>query len=141
MHSLATTTELLREGGGLGLCTGLGWFTTKHSVSILGATPPSEGFRRGDTTAAQASIDAGALPVAEGEEALGAATVAAATVVYDRDGTPSGAPVFAQRDDGRRVAARAHPDTLATLAGVSLVGSRIEVVGGDPPTYVVAESS
>jgi acetyl-CoA C-acetyltransferase len=134
-HAIATTVELLREGGGLGLCTGLGWFTTKHSVGIYGATPPPDGFRRGDTTSAQAAIDASELPVTL--EASGPATVVAGTVIHDRAGQVASAPVFADLPDGRRVAATAHDDELASLAGVSLVGRTIELVSSDPLLYRV----
>jgi acetyl-CoA C-acetyltransferase len=135
-HAVATIVDLLREGGGRGLCTGLGWFTTKHSIGVYGAEPPPSGFRRGDTTAAQAEIDATALPVTL--EASGAATVVASTVIYDRDGAVSGAPVFADLPDGTRVAAAAHPDELSSLAGVSLVGRTIELVDSEPVRYRVA---
>jgi acetyl-CoA C-acetyltransferase len=135
MHSVATTVGRLRDGGGLGLCTGLGWFTTKHSVGIYGAQPPPQGFRRGDTTAAQHAIDASERPLAL--DAEGPATVVAATVTYGRDGAPETAPVFADLADGRRVAALAHPDDLADLAGVSLVGHTVRLVGGEPLSYRV----
>jgi acetyl-CoA C-acetyltransferase len=134
-HAIATTVERLREGGGTGLVTGLGWFTTKHSIGIYGAEPPAGGFRRGDTSAAQAAIDATELPVAL--EASGPATVVASTVIHDRDGAVASAPVFADLPDGRRVAATAHDDELASLVGELLVGRTIELVEGEPLRYRV----
>lgn len=133
MHAIATTVDRLREGGGLGLCTGLGWFTTKHSIGVYGADPPPGGFRRGATAEAQERIDATELPLAL--EARGHATVVASTVTYERDGTPTGAPVFAELPDGRRVAARADDDLLPELVGRSLVGTSIELVSSEPLTY------
>lgn len=138
-HAVATTVELLREGGGRGLCTGLGWFTTKHSIGIYGAEPPPDGFRRGDTSAAQAEIDATELSVTL--DASGPARVVASTVIYDRDGGVASAPVFADLPDGRRVAATAHDDDLAGLAGVSLVGAQIELVEREPLRYRVGSAS
>ena len=63
-HGIATMAENLRGTGGLGLCSSPGGFMTKHGVTVLGATPPPDGFRRGDTGADQAMIDARALTVA-----------------------------------------------------------------------------
>ncbi len=68
-HGIATLTDRLRESQGagptrLGLATGLGWFVTKHALGLYGTTPPPGGFRRGDTTADQAGIDASAVEVA-----------------------------------------------------------------------------
>lgn len=135
MHSIATMVGRLRDGGGRALTTGLGWYITKHSVGVYGSEPPPDGFVHGDTAAAQAAIGDSALDVAATAE--GSATVDASTVVYDRDGSVSGAPVFARLVDGRRVAAAAHDDDLGPqLAGVSLVGTTIAVTG-DPPTYRV----
>jgi acetyl-CoA C-acetyltransferase len=139
MHAIATVVDRLRERGGRGLTTGLGWYITKHSVGVYGSEPPPEGFRLGDTRAAQEAIDRTALEVAG--TADGRAVVDASTVIYDRDGSVSGAPVFARLDDGRRVAATADPADLgAHLTGVSLVGATV-TVSGEPPTYRVVEGA
>jgi acetyl-CoA C-acetyltransferase len=133
MNAVATLVGRLREGGGSGLVTGLGWFTTKHSIGIYGAEPAPDGFRRGDTTAAQAAIDASELPFTL--EASGRATVVASTVIYDREGTVTNVPVFADLPDGTRVAANAHEDELPALAGELLVGRTVDLVSRDPLTY------
>jgi acetyl-CoA C-acetyltransferase len=139
MHAVATMVGRLREGGGRALTTGLGWYITKHSVGIYGSEPPPAGYRRGDTSEAQARIDASEVEVALTAE--GTATVEASTVVYDRDGSVAGAPVFARLPDGRRLAAAAHDDQLGPdLAGRSLVGATIEVTG-EPPVYRVVDAS
>jgi acetyl-CoA C-acetyltransferase len=135
MHSIATMAERLRMGGGLGLCTGLGWYTTKHSIGIYGADPAPEGFRFADTTEVQARIDASARPTTL--DAAGPATVVASTITYERDGTPSGAPVFADLPDGTRVAAEAAEGVAAGLDRRSLVGTTIDLVGTEPLTYEV----
>jgi acetyl-CoA C-acetyltransferase len=133
MHSVATTVDRLRGGGGFGLCTGLSWYTTKHCIGVYGAEPPPHGFRRGDSADAQAAIDATEIPVVL--DAAGPATVVASTVTYERDGRPTDAPVFADLPDGRRVAARAADGLAEGLAGVSLVGARIRLSGTEPLTY------
>ncbi len=138
LHAIATMADILRERGGTGLCTGLGWYATKHSVGVYGATPPPSGWQRGDTAAAQRAIDASAVPVAT--EAEGTATVVAATIVAGEPGGPAvaGAPVVARLDDGRQVAAVPAPgEDLQALAGRNLVGERI-MVAGSPPTYRLA---
>ena len=79
-----------------------------------------------------AEIEASALSVAA--EAPGEATVVGGTVVYARDGSVARAPVIAELDDGQRIVAKAEPALLASLAGKSLVGSRVSVAGS-PPVY------
>ena len=135
LHAVATMAGRLRESGGVGLVTGLGWYATKHSVGLYGTEPPTGGWRRGDTTAAQAAIDATAVPVAE--EAEGPATVVAATVVAGRGHAPQAAPVIARLADGRPVAAAAHESELPGLAGRNLVGETV-LVDGRPPRYRLA---
>lgn len=135
MHSIATMADLLREEPGRALVTGLGGFITKHAAGVYGSEPPPEGFRRGDTSADQRAIDASAIPLAV-DDARGGATVDASTVVYAADGSVESVPVIARLDDGRRVAAKAHPDEIAPLAGRSLVGARVEVAGS-PATFRV----
>ncbi|GIU84870.1 MAG: hypothetical protein KatS3mg008_1645 [Acidimicrobiales bacterium] len=134
MHAIATTVERIRETGGLGLCTGLGWYVTKHALGLYGAEPPPNGFRVGDTSAAQERIDAGALEVVESHEGL--ARVVAGTVAYDKQGNPVSAPVFAETPDGRRVVAAAAESELPHLVGRFLVGATVRV-SGSPPTYRV----
>ena len=135
-HGIATLTDLLREEGGTGLATGLGWFATKHAAGMYGASPPPHGFRPGDTAEAQARIDATALTLADAH--VGEATVAAATVVYDRDGRVVAAPAYLDLPDGSRLPAAAGSSLLADLAGAELVGARVEV-SGEVPTYRVLE--
>ena len=142
-HGIATVCDLLRDGaGGLGLATGLGWFVTKHALGLYGSTPPPGGFRRGDTTAAQAAIDASAVDVAEELDAPETATVVAATVWRDNDGTAAGAPVVARLGDGRHMAlAPADEDVVAAMGATDMpgfVGGSIVVQAGEP-RYRLAE--
>jgi len=132
LHAIATMTDLVRQRGGTGLVTGLGWYATKHSVGLYGTVPAEHGWRAGNTTVAQAAIDDSALVVAE--EADGPATVTASTVVMGPAGTPIAAPVVARLADGRQVAAAAESSELAALAGQNLVGRLVEVAGR-PPRY------
>jgi acetyl-CoA C-acetyltransferase len=135
LHAIATMAARLRHTGGTGLVTGLGWYATKHAVGVYGADPPPDGWRRADTTAAQAAIDATTAEVTG--DAIGPATVVASTVVSGRDGRPSAAPVIARLDDGRQVAAAAEDEELAALAGRNLVGERI-LLSGPLPRFRMA---
>jgi acetyl-CoA C-acetyltransferase len=135
LHAIATMADRLRRGGGTGLVTGLGWYATKHAVGIYSSEPPARGWRRGDTTQAQADIDASAVEVAG--DAVGPATVLASTVVAGHDGKPRAAPVIARLADGRHVAAAAEDDELPALDGRNLVGERI-VISGPLPRFRLA---
>jgi acetyl-CoA C-acetyltransferase len=132
LHAIATMVERVREHGGTGLVSAMGWYATKHAVGIYGDVPPARGWRRGETAEAQRSIDASAVAVAPAAD--GPAVVVAATTVCGPDGAVSAAPVIARLPDGRQIAAAAVPAGLADLAGEELVGRRV-VVSGAPPRY------
>jgi acetyl-CoA C-acetyltransferase len=147
LHSIATMTEKLRESGedALGMVTGLGWYVTKHSVGVYGASPPPHGWRVADTSRAQRAIDASAAAVAEpvdleadlsSAKKLGA-TVLASTLAMGRDGEVTAAPVIAALDDGRQTALACGEKDTRVLSGTNLVGERVEVFGS-PPRYRVA---
>ncbi|KAA0233082.1 MAG: hypothetical protein JJLCMIEE_02886 [Acidimicrobiales bacterium] len=134
MHSIATAVERLRGTDRLALVSGLGWFTTKHSIGVYGGRAPADGFVKADTSTAQAEIDATAVPITDRPEGL--ATVDAATVAYGKDGGVVAAPVYATLADGTRAALGATRSTMAELAGVNLVGATVEIAG-DGPFYRV----
>ncbi len=131
-HAIASMALRLRESGRLGYVAGNGGYLSKHSLGIYGTEPPKQAFRSIDTAKQQAEIEASALSIAA--EASGEATVVGGTVVYARDGSVARAPVIAELDDGQRIVAKAEPALLASLAGKSLVGSRVSVAGS-PPVY------
>jgi acetyl-CoA C-acetyltransferase len=113
-HSLATLAARLREDGGdaRGLATGVGWYLTKHAVTVLGAAPPERPFARLDV---QAEVDG--LPSREIVGSVsGPAPVEAYTALYDRDGTPTLGIVSCVLEDGRRTFART--DDAGTLASL-----------------------
>ncbi|HLI52757.1 MAG TPA: hypothetical protein VKU88_00375 [Acidimicrobiales bacterium] len=137
-HAIASLAQRLRDTGGLGLISGLGWYCTKHSLGVYGAEPPPGGYRRGDTSSAQRAIDATSLEVAAGLDRPVEATVEASTVLYDRKGQPVGAPAVATLADGRRIVAAAAPEELRQLDGQLIVGARVAVEGSPPRYRVVA---
>jgi acetyl-CoA C-acetyltransferase len=105
-HALAAMMPRLRaERDALGLVHGLGWSCTKHALAVLGGTPPPRGWRRIDTRAIQAEVDAAPAPVVV-DRASGPARVETYTVVHGRDGTPErGVAIVRLGDDRRSVAA------------------------------------
>lgn len=141
-HGIASMVARLRASGGVGLCTGLGGWATKHAAGVYAAAPPGRGFRRGDTAERQAAIDAAALPLVATAEAGAEGTVDGHTVLHGSDGTVTAAPAIVRLDDGRRVCAASEPGQLPSLAGELLVGRRVRLLPSEgPPTYAVVDSS
>jgi acetyl-CoA C-acetyltransferase len=114
----------------------LGWFVTKHALGLYGSSPPPGGFQRGDTSGDQAAIDASAVEVAESIDAPQSASVVAATVWRDNDGTAAGAPVVARLADGRHMALAPADDEVVVAMGATdmpgLVGGSVVVQPGEP---------
>jgi acetyl-CoA C-acetyltransferase len=148
-HGIATVTDILRdpprggEGGRsaggaspvrMGLATGLGWFITKHALGLYATAPPPGGYHPGDTTSAQAEIDASAVEVALEVDAPTEATVVAATVIRDYQGAATGAPLIVRLPDGRQMAVAPADDDVVTTVGQldvpGLVGSPVVVEAG-----------
>lgn len=119
-HSIATMVQRLREmPGASGLVTGLGWFSTKHSVGVLASRPPrhqgADGYRYRDV---QPEVDA--LPQTRVQSNYaGPVVVETSTVTFDRTGTPALGIVCARNPEGARVWAQV--TDAATLASVTEV--------------------
>lgn len=125
-HGIAHVAGAIRAGtADLGLATGLGWYVTKHAVGIYGATPPPLGWRYDACTAEQRAIDDSALVMAT--DPAGHARVEAMTVLHNRAGEITGAPVVARMRSGERVVADAALGLAPELADVSLVGATVSV--------------
>ncbi len=113
-HSIATMAALLRENeGDVGLCTGLGWFVTKHSAGLYGSGEPKQPYRRVDPVADQAAINAEPHPITEVEPA-GPATIEGYSVFYDRDGIPEAARCITSLDAERRTMVSSSDPSVAT---------------------------
>jgi len=143
-HAIAASVLWLREQGGLAYVAGNGGLLSKHSIGIYGGTPPPRGFVVADPDEEQARIASDGLEVFE--EASGIATVVAGTVVYDRAGEVTSAPVIATLDSARpseaadapRIVANAEEAILSGLKGASLVGRKVRVEG-KPPVYALLD--
>jgi acetyl-CoA C-acetyltransferase len=97
LQSVTATVEALRKTGGQGMVTAVGWYLTKNAVGIYGSDPPEIAYTEQITTPEVAP----SRQVATGA-GLGSATAEAATVIYDRDGSPALGLITALLPDGRR---------------------------------------
>jgi len=132
MHAIATLADQLPKEGGLGYIATNGGVLSKHFVGVYGAEPPPQGFKAADTSAAQTRIESEVLPFTT--EAEGMAEVIASTVVYDREGSVQSAPIIANLEDGRRVAAQATEELGPALVGECLIGRKVRI-SGSPLAY------
>ena len=85
-HAIATLAGVLRQEGGTGVITGLGWYSTKHSVGVWSSTPPDEPFRY---ESVQSEVDAlpQRAPASGGGESV-EGEVETYTVMVGRDDGP-----------------------------------------------------
>ncbi len=101
MHAIASVVDDLREQPGEhGLVWANGGYATKHAFGVYSTEPPTAGFRHADP---QAEIDR--MPsreLASPDEAAGAATIEAYTVMFSRDGEPERPLASCLLADGRR---------------------------------------
>ena len=99
-HGVVALARGLREAeaGAVGLASALGWYATKHALGMLGNSPPGRPFAMLEPAVAQAPARS-VVPAGTSCEA----TAETATVIYERDGSPSYGILFALLDDGRRV--------------------------------------
>lgn len=122
-HSIAAIVDRVRSGG-LGLVHGNGGSATKHSFAVYGDHPP-QSFARIDV---QDEVDLGARP-AMNPQYVGAATIEAGTVIYDRDG-PSHVLAAVLDPSGARGWAKCGDADLCVLAEESgISGSNVELRG------------
>ncbi|MGH9078894.1 MAG: acetyl-CoA acetyltransferase [Acidimicrobiales bacterium] len=148
-HGIAAVTDILRQGRGapddapakFGMATGLGWFVTKHALGVYGSAPPPSGYQHGDTTTAQARIDASAVETALEVDTPTLARVVAATVLRDNEGVATSAPLVVRLPDGRHMALNQADDEVLGAMGrldvPGLVGTTV-VVERDAPRYRLA---
>ncbi len=127
-HALASMHQVLREGGGSGLLTGVGWYMTKHAAAILSAEPPSRPF---EAFAPQAQVDP--LPKLEPlDDFQGTAAIEACTVVYGRDRRPESATVTARiGETGRAAACCVDPAAIERLLDGEPLGREVEIIGAE----------
>ena len=133
-HSIAATVDRVRRAPEQrALVTGLGWFATKHSAGVYSGRPPTGDWRRTDSAADQAIVDADASPPFV-PEAAGDATIETYTVAFGRDGEPEVGIVIGRLATGQRFFANTPPDAdlLRSMTQHEFVGrtGRVEFDAG-----------
>jgi acetyl-CoA C-acetyltransferase len=119
-HGIGAVVRALREQGGVGLASALGWYATKHAVGLYGSEPPRDGYRAFEPPVGGPPARAVAEP---GDFE---ATAETCTVVYERDGAASYGILFALLDDGRRALGITRDgDVLAEMPTDGFLGSRV----------------
>ena len=123
LHSVAAMIEQLREQPDeLGLVTAVGWYMTKHAVGIYGCRPPNEDFV-GPTVIDEPLAARSVAPI----RWTGKGTAETATVLFERDGSPSMGLLTALLDGGTRA--------LSSTTDRETVESMLNApVGGRPLT-------
>ena len=129
-HSIGHMVERLRdEPGEYGLVSGVGMHMTKHVFACYSTRPGPAGAP--DYEEIQEAVDRQQPDCPVVESATGAATILAATTVFDRDSQPSWLLAVSQLPDGRRAYARTtDPDVLAGQADDAFIGRTVELREG-----------
>jgi acetyl-CoA C-acetyltransferase len=131
-HSLAAMAQHLRQDpGSCGLVTGVGMHMTNHAAAVLSTDPgPTPGPARHQLSTPEAR------PISD--EGRGPATVAAYSVVHERDGEASWGLVVADLPDGQRCYAKAaDPALLAAMESEEWVGRGVDLAEGPGGTNLV----
>jgi acetyl-CoA C-acetyltransferase len=104
-HAVAAMLERVRaRPGSVGLCTGNGWYLTKHSATLFGSEPRTVQPR----AAGPKAVGAEPLPILH--DCSGRGRVEAYTVTYDREGAPRRGIVLGRLESGERFVANTPPD-------------------------------
>jgi acetyl-CoA C-acetyltransferase len=131
MHSIVMMMHKLRANpGAFGLCTGNGWYVTKHSAGIYSTAPKPGRWERDDPKSYQKDIDAMAHPEFV-EQPAGRAAVETYTVVTDRKGKRFGIVVGREAQNRRFLANTPDDDaTLDFMMREDMLGREGEVTPG-----------
>jgi len=121
---IALARELRRaEPGTVGLATALGWYATKHALGVYGNSPPARPFAAIEPEVPRPAARTVAPPGVRYE-----ATAETATVIYERDGSPSYGILFALLADGRRALGTTRERAvLETIASEGFLGSAVAI--------------
>lgn len=121
-HAVCSMVEALRgDPASKGMVSGVGMHMTKHVYAVYGGEPAG----RWPSPPAPSGPEA-VLSITDEHD--GAATVAAYTVVHDRDGTASWGLAVCDLPDGSRTYARCEePEVLASWEAEEWVGRELEL--------------
>jgi acetyl-CoA C-acetyltransferase len=134
MHSIVTMLDKLRAAPGkFGLCTGNGWYVTKHSAGIYSTTPFEGKWEREDPKSYQPDLDNTPHPRVS-EKPEGSARVETYTVVTDRRGRRFGLIVGRLNETEERFLAHTPNDdeTLNRMMAEEMLGREGWVKPGEP---------
>jgi acetyl-CoA C-acetyltransferase len=136
-HAVATLVALLRaDTHARGLATAVGWYLTKHAVSLLSAQPPTRPFAS-LTPAAPARAARTAR-----HEYTGEAVLESYALPYERDGSAGAAIVSALTREGERVVLRTEDRAVIdTLLATDPLGAPLEIAAADGAVSIAAASS
>ena len=138
-HAIAEMVSRLRgQSGSYGLVSGVGMHMTKHVWAVYGTEPGA--LRPPDYEDVQRKIDSEpSVAVMQQVSHPVRAEIAAATVSFDRSGTPRSALIIADISDGSRSYARtSDPESMSFIRDVESVGEPIILRPGDDRTNGVA---
>lgn len=130
--SIAEMVKVLRKHPRkFGMCTGNGWFVTKHSMGIYSTTPFEGDWRREDPARYQSQID-GLEKLVLDPRPEGTGTIEAYTVVHGRGKIRMGIVVGKLENGKRFVAHVKDEDLLRHMNDEEYVGRSGTVTPGDP---------
>jgi acetyl-CoA C-acetyltransferase len=110
-HAIAEMMARIRaDRSNTALVSGVGWYMSKHSLGLYGGQPPANGWKRVDTPALQAEIDANP-GVVVADQPQGKGRIETYTVMHDRNDRPVQGIVLGRLEDGRRFVANTPADT------------------------------
>lgn len=95
-HAVAHAVSRLRDSeDSRALCTGLGWFVTKHSMGVYSSRPPEKPFVYCDLSDVQQELDAEQVAWVEDAEPF-RGRVVSYTILYDRASSAERIPVVVE---------------------------------------------
>lgn len=124
LHAIAATTDRIRRNHRLkAMITANGWYNSKQSVGVYGATPPCNPWEYRDDSSVQKEIDRQELPLPL-EKANGLLTIEAYMIRHDAAGAPERGTVIGRLAGGRRTLAdiEAVPEDLGRMEETEMVG-------------------
>src|SRR5262249_39100541 len=127
----AMTRKLRENRDSVGLLFANGGFVTKQHSLVVATRPPAKPLASGYDVQADADKRRGKVPQVE-ETFVGPGKLETYTVIYDRQGAPEYAVVFARNEKGSRVVARVGAENASTLS--FLTASKPDAIGTDGAT-------
>lgn len=137
-HSIATMTDVLRaDPGSYGLVSGVGMHMTKHVYGVY-STEPGD-VAPPDQNRVQRELDTAHPPRPIVDSYDGVATVAAYSVIHDRDGDPASGVLVCDVEKARTYAKVLDPVTLRSAEEHEMVGRTVRLSPQSTPLAMGGE--